>query len=330
MTTASALHQNAIFFDGLNCCNWDREIFEDMRKGGITAINCAALVWENLEGGLRYVLDWKQRIRDHADLLRPVHSVADIHAAKAENKTGIILGWQNTSPIEDQLGYVEIFRDLGVRFMQLTYNTQNYSGAGYLEPNDSGLTGFGREVIEEMARVGVVCDLSHVGDRTSADVIAHSPRPVCFSHVLPRALKNVGRNKPDALMKACADRGGLVGVCLFSPGLAAGNDATIEDYIDAMEHVLALVGEEHVGIGLDFSLKHARPGPYQTFASRDKGYARSLTPYATAKVEKPKGIQQLHEAPNITEAMARRGWKPARIEKILGQNWLRLVGEVWK
>jgi membrane dipeptidase len=143
-------------------------------------------------------------------------------------------------------------------------------------------------------------------------------------------LKNVGRNKPDALMKACADRGGLVGVCLFSPGLAAGNDATIEDYIDAMEHVLALVGEEHVGIGLDFSLKHARPGPYQTFASRDKGYARSLTPYATAKVEKPKGIQQLHEAPNITEAMARRGWRPARIEKILGQNWLRLVGEVWK
>ncbi len=118
-----------------------------------------------------------------------MRTLADIHAAKSEQRTGIILGWQNTSPLEDNLEYVEIFKDLGVGVMQLTYNTQNYSGAGYLETRDSGLTGFGYEVLAEMNRVGVLCDLSHVGDRTSADVIAASQAPVCISHVLPRAFR---------------------------------------------------------------------------------------------------------------------------------------------
>jgi membrane dipeptidase len=329
MERAAALHARATVFDGLSTPNWSRTIFEEMRLGGVTAVNAASVLWEDLRGGLDNVLAWKRMLEENADLLRPVRSVADIRAAKAEGRTGISIGWQNTSPIEDRLGYVEVFKDLGVGIMQLTYNTQNYSGAGYLELNDSGLTGFGREVLHEMNRVGVLCDLSHVGERTAFDAVAWSKAPVCISHVLPRALHDVARNKSDALLAACAERGGMVGISLFAPGLRAGNDATVEDYIDAMAHVIALVGEDGVGLGCDFSLDHPRPGPYQLYASRDKGYARELTEYANAKISKPLGIRRIHKMPNITAAMLRRGWSEATILKLLGGNWLRVLERVW-
>ncbi|WP_439598997.1 membrane dipeptidase [Falsiroseomonas sp.] len=329
MARANALHARAVVFDGLSTCNWSRTIFSEMAAGGVTAVNAASVLWEDLRGGLDNILAWRRMLEENADLLRPVKTVADIHAAKAEGRTGISIGWQNTSPIEDRLQDIGLFKDLGVGIMQLTYNTQNYSGAGYLELNDSGLTGFGREVVHEMNRAGVLCDLSHVGEKTAFDTIATSRQPVCISHVLPRALHDVARNKTDALLAACAARGGLIGVSLFSPGLARGNDSTVEDYIDAMAHVIALVGEDHVGLGCDFSLDHPRPGPYQVYASRDKGHARELTEYANAKISKPLGIRRIHEMPHITAAMVRRGWSEETILKLLGGNWLRLLERVW-
>ncbi|CUX68275.1 MULTISPECIES: dipeptidase [Agrobacterium] len=330
MTDAAKLHNEAIVIDGLQTCQWSRSIFEDMRAGGLTAVNVSSVIWENFREGIGYVSEWKRFLRENDDLIRLVRTVADIHAAKAENRTGIIIGWQNTSPLEDKLDYVEIFRDLGVGIMQLTYNTQNYSGAGYLEENDSGLTGFGREVLGEMNRVGVLCDLSHVGDKTTADVIARSKAPVCISHVLPRALRDVKRNKPDELLKACAEKGGIVGISLFAPGLAAGNDATVEDYLDAMAYVIDLVGEDHVGIGTDFSQERPRPGPWQLWANRDKGTARTLTEFATVKISKPKGIERIGEVPNITARMLARGWSETLVLKLLGQNWLRVLDAAWR
>ncbi|MCZ4431158.1 dipeptidase [Agrobacterium sp. SOY23] len=330
MTDAAKLHNEAIVIDGLQTCQWSRSIFEDMRAGGLTAVNVSSVIWENFREGIGYVSEWKRFLRENDDLIRPVRTVADIHAAKAENRTGIIIGWQNTSPLEDKLDYVEIFKDLGVGIMQLTYNTQNYSGAGYLEENDSGLTGFGREVLAEMNRVGVLCDLSHVGDRTTADVIARSQAPVCISHVLPRALRDVKRNKPDELFKACAEKGGIIGISLFAPGLAAGNDATVEDYLDAMAYVIDLVGEDHVGIGTDFSQERPRPGPWQLWANRDKGTARTLTEFATVKISKPKGIERIGEVPNITARMLARGWSETLVLKLLGQNWLRVLDTAWR
>ncbi|MCW2482808.1 dipeptidase, partial [Candidatus Symbiopectobacterium sp. NZEC135] len=286
--------------------------------------------WENFRDGVDFVSVTRRFWRENDDLIRPVRTLADIHAAKAEQRTGIILGWQNTSPLEDKLEYVEIFKDLGVGVMQLTYNTQNYSGAGYLETRDSGLTGFGYEVLAEMNRVGVLCDLSHVGDRTSADVIAASRAPVCISHVLPRALKDVKRNKPDELLVGCAQGGGIIGISLFSPGLAAGNDATVEDYLDAMSYVIDLVGEDHVGIGTDFSQDRPRPGPWLLWANRDKGTARTLAPFGSAKINKPQGIARIREFPNLTNRMLARGWSETRVRKLLGENWLRVLGAAWQ
>lgn len=330
MTDAQKLHDQAIVIDGLQTCQWSRSIFEDMRKGGLTAVNASSVIWENFREGVGYISEWKRFMRENDDIIRPVRTVADIHAAKEENKTGIIIGWQNTSPLEDKLDYVEIFKDLGVGIMQLTYNTQNYSGAGYLEENDSGLTGFGREVLSEMNRVGVLCDLSHVGDRTTADVIERSKSPVCISHVLPRALRDVKRNKPDELFKACAEKGGIIGVSLFAPGLAAGNDATVEDYLDAMAYIIDLVGEDHVGIGTDFSQERPRPGPWQIWANKDKGTARTLTEFATVKISKPQGIERIGDVPNLTSRMLARGWSEALVLKLLGQNWLRVLDAAWR
>lgn len=326
---AQALHDRSIVVDGLQTSLWGRPIFEEMRAGGITAVNVSTVLWENFREGIDYVSQWKHFLREHADILRPIRTVADIHAAKAENKTGIIIGWQNTSPLEDRLDYVEIFKDLGVGIMQLTYNTQNYSGAGYLEEHDSGLTGFGREVLDEMARVGVLCDLSHVGDKTTADTIAYAKGPVCISHVLPRALHDVKRNKPDDLFIACAQKGGIIGTSLFAPGLAAGNDSTVEHVLDAMEHVINLVGEDHVGIGTDFSLDRPRPSDWLLWANRDKGTARKLTEFGSVKINKPAGIRRMTDMPNLTARMLARGWSEQTITKLLGGNWLRVLDAAW-
>ncbi len=139
---ARKIHANSIHFDGLNICNWSREIFESWRKGGITGVSCTCGLWEGLRGSLANEVQWKEWFEEHADLIVQANSVADIRKAKKDGKTAVLLSWQNTAGIEDQISYLRVFRDLGVRKMQLTYNTQNYSGAGYTEWNDSGLTGF--------------------------------------------------------------------------------------------------------------------------------------------------------------------------------------------
>lgn len=327
---AQALHDGALVVDGLQTSLWGRPIFEEMRAGGISAVNVSTVLWENFVEGIGYVSMWKKYLRENADILTLVRSPGDIVAAKAAGKVGIILGWQNTSPLEDKLDYVEIFKDLGVNIMQLTYNTQNYSGAGYLEEHDSGLTGFGREVVAEMNRLGVLVDLSHVGDKTSADTIAYSKAPVCISHILPRALHDVKRNKNDDLFLACAEKGGLIGISLFAPGLKAGNEATVDHVVDAMEHVIDLVGFDHVGIGTDFSLDRPRPSDWLLWANRDKGTARKLTEFGSVKINKPAGIRRMTDMPNLTARMLARGWGPKNVTKILGQNWLDLFEKSWK
>lgn len=145
--------------------------------------------------------------------------------------------------------------------MQLTYNTQNYSGAGYTELNNSGLTDFDREVVSEMARLGILCDLSHVGPRTCADVIAFAPegKPPCFSHVLPAGLLEHKRNKSDEFIRAIGAKGGFVGLSQFGPHMRRGNESTIDDYVEALDYVIGLIGEDLVGVGSDSSEGHERP-----------------------------------------------------------------------
>jgi membrane dipeptidase len=227
------LHQDAIVIDGLIVSKFDREIFLDMRRGGLTAANCTCCVWENFRASMDNVARWKRHFRDNSDLITQVYTTEDIDRAKREGRTGIILGWQNLSGIEDQIPYLAIFKELGVSIMQIAYNTQNLVGCGCYEKNDSGLSEFGQEVIAEMNRLGILCDLSHVGPRTSEDVIRASRKPVAYTHCLPAGLKQHPRNKSDAQLRFIADQGGFIGVTMFPPFLKRGPQSTVDDYVEA-------------------------------------------------------------------------------------------------
>src|SRR4051812_15802662 len=248
----SNLHENSIIIDGLNISKFERSVFEDMRKGGVTAVNCTVSVWESFQKTVDNIAEMKQQIREYGEILTLVRTTDDIFRAKKENKTGIIFGFQNAHAFEDNLGYIEAFKDLGVNVVQLCYNTQNLVGTGCYE-RDGGLSGYGREVIQEMNRVGMLCDLSHVGATTSKEVTLESSKPVCYSHCLPYGLKAHPRNKTDEELRFIADHGGFVGVTMFAPFLAKGTDSTIDDYAEAIEYVMNIVGEDSIGIGTDFT-----------------------------------------------------------------------------
>ncbi len=319
------LHNDAIIFDGLIISKWGQGVFEDMHRGGVTAANCTCSVWENFRGSMDNIAQFQRWFDEYADILIQVRTTDDIRRAKAAGKVGICLGWQNTSGIEDRLDYLELFRDLGVRIMQMTYNTQNFVGSGCFESDDGGLSDFGKEVVSEMNRLGILCDLSHVGPNTSRDVIEHSKQPVAYSHVLPASLKDHPRNKSDDQLKFIADHGGFIGVTMFAPFLKRGGDSTIDDYVEAIEYVIDLVGEDCVGIGTDFTQGH---GPeFFDWLTHDKGTARKLVD--VGDVYNPKGLETLHDYANLTSALVRAGWTELRIRKVLGENWLNLLKAVW-
>ena len=320
-----SLHEQLIVFDGLIVANWSRDVFEDMRRGGITAANCTCSVWENFRATMDNIAQWKRWFREHGDLLIQVFGTGDIRLAKEQGKTGIVLGFQNVSAFEDQLGYVQLCKDLGVGIVQMAYNTQNLVGSGCYESRDGGLSEFGREIVDEMNRAGIMCDLSHVGAVTSEDVIEVSAKPVCYSHCLPTGLKAHPRNKSDAQLRTIADRGGFIGVTMFPPFLKQGSDATVADYVEAIDYVVDLAGEDCVGIGTDFTQGHGKE--FFQWLTHDKGYARRLTEFG--EIVNPEGMRTLGEFPNLTAAMLDAGWTEAKIRKIMGDNWVRVLAEVW-
>jgi membrane dipeptidase len=324
---ADALHQSAIVIDGLIISDWSRDVFEQMRKGGLTAANCTCSVWEGFGDTMANIARWKRQIEENRDILMQVHAAADIRRAKEEKKVGIILGWQNTYAIEQNLDHLHLFRDLGVRIMQLTYNTQNLVGSGCFESRDSGLSDYGRDVIDRMNALGILVDLSHVGEQTSRDAIEHSKKPVAYTHCFPAALQAHPRNKSDEMLKLIASKGGFVGVVAYTPFMPKGDASTVEDVLDGLEHVLGVVGEDNVGIGTDFTQGHG--AAFFNYLRSDKGTGRALYPHMDTRPDNPKGLDGPKDYANLTEAMMKREWSENRIRKVIGENWLRFLGEVW-
>lgn len=319
-------YDDAILIDGLVIARFSRAVFEDMRKGGLTAANCTCSVWHGFRETMANVAQWKRWFAEHADLIRPVHAATDIRHAKEEGRVGIVLGWQNTSGIDDDIGNLVLFRDLGVRIMQLTYNTQNLVGSGCWESRDGGLSDFGRDVVDEMNRLGILIDLSHVGAATSADAIRHSKAPVAYTHCCPM-LKDHPRNKTDDQLRAIAERGGFVGFASYTPFLPQGDATTLDDCVAAMDYLIDLVGEESVGIGTDWV--QDQDLSFFAYLSADKGKGRATSrPYAKLP-PMPKGLETLGDFRNFISAMERAGWPERRIRRVLGENWLRFLGDVW-
>ncbi|EPW3768833.1 dipeptidase [Vibrio fluvialis] len=322
---ARELHDDAIVIDGLVIAKWDRDLFEDMRKGGLTAANCTVSVWEGFQNTVNNIVEMNNLIEANSDIVTKVTCTDDIRRAKRGGKTGVMLGFQNAHAFEDQIGYVQVFKDLGVGVVQMCYNTQNLVGTGCYE-RDGGLSGFGYEIVEEMNRVGMMCDLSHVGEKTSREVILASEKPVCYSHCLPSGLKDHPRNKSDEELKFIADHGGFVGVTMFAPFLKNGIHSSIEDYVEAIDYIFNLVGEDQIGIGTDFTQGHGQP--FFEWLTHDKGYARRLTNFG--EIINPEGIRTLGEFPNLTDALLRHGFSETQVRKIMGENWLRVLGDVWR
>lgn len=319
------LHSRATVIDGLIVSNWSRSLFEAMREGGLTAANCTCSIWEGFVPSMREIARWKQWLRENDDILTQVYTVDDIPRAKREGKVGIILGWQNTSGFEDDLHLVPLFRELGLRVAQLTYHTANLSGSGCLEGVDRGLTDFGRDLIATLNEQRILIDLSHVGTQTSEQTIRASKQPVAYTHCAPKAIKDHPRNKTDADLRLIAERGGMVGVTMFPPFMRRGNDSTLDDYLDAIEHTVGVCGEDHVAIGTDFTQGHG--SDFMHYVTHDKGYGRELL--KVGEVVFPKAFGRIEQFPNLTRGMEQRKWTEPRIRKLLGENWLRMFGEVW-
>lgn len=319
------LHEDAIVFDGLIIAKWGPDIFRALRAGGITAANCTCSVWEDFPTTMKAIADWKRWFVEYADLITQVFTTADIRRAKREGKTGIVLGWQNTSGFGDYLPFVSLYAELGLRIVQLAYNTANSFGSGCYERHDGGLTEFGHELVHALNQSGIAIDLSHVGAKTSADAIAASKKPVAYSHCLPAALKPHPRNKTDEQLRAVAERGGFIGVTAFPPFLKRGPNSTLEDFAEAIDHVINVAGEDQVGIGTDFTQGYG--DDFFQYITHDKGYGRKLTEFGP--IVMPEGFRRIEDFPNLTATLERLRWPETRIRKVLGENWLRFLGEVW-
>jgi membrane dipeptidase len=324
---SKALHTSAIVIDGLEISRFNREVFENMRRGGLTAVNCTVSVLEDFRGTIRNIAWWEKAFLDHHDLIMPVRTCEDIQAAKQSGKTGIILGFQNASAIEGDLDLLSIFHTLGVRVMQLTYMEANLLGQGCLERIDAGLTGFGLEAVREMNRLGILIDLSHVGHRTTMDAIEASSHPVVFTHANPRSLCAHPRNKTDEEIRALTRKGGVIGATIFPPFLPEGDRSTINDVVKVIDYLVELAGIDHVGVGTD--LTEGQPKAFFDWllaGNTKKGPGMDLD----FPIRLPEGIRSAADFPHLTDALNAAGYGKSDVEKILGGNFLRVFEEVWE
>ena len=314
-----------MIIDGTQYCNWQRSIFEEMRAGGVTAVHVTIAYHEGFREMIQVIADWNRRFVEHADLIVHARSTADIAAAKKTGRTAIIFGSQNPLPIESDLGLVEILHTLGLRFMQLSYNNQSLLCSGWLEPIDSGVTRFGREVIGEMNRLGMVIDMSHSGERSTLEAIDISARPITVSHANPSWWRDTKRNKSDAVIRALAKRGGMLGFSLYPHHLKDGSACTLAQFTGMVRDVADRIGTEHIGIGSDLCqgqpdqiVQWMRIGRW-TFPPVDSADAKATFP------AQPDWFQDNRDFHKIGDGLAQAGFKDTEIADILGGNWFRFM-----
>lgn len=310
--------------DGLQYSNWSREIFEQMRAGGVSAVHATLVYHENTRETLSRFGDWNRRFEQHSDLIMPVYEAADIAIARDTGRVGIFFGAQNCSPIEDDIDMIAVMRRLGLMIMQLTYNNQSLLAAGCYEPEDSGVSRFGRQAIEEMNRVGMIIDMSHSSERSTLDAIELSSRPVIISHANPASFHPAKRNKSDKVLKAIAESGGLLGFSVYPFHLKDGPDCTLESFCNMVADTADLMGIDHIGIGTDLCqgqpqsvldwMRNGRWSKAMDFGEGNKNNAGWPRPLAW--------FQDNRDFPAIIEGLKRKGFTETEVEKIMGLNWL--------
>jgi membrane dipeptidase len=310
----------------------------DVRSSGVTAVNVTVNVPGNglnpFEKTIENIAGMEHELAAHPDVFLKVLNSADLTKAKSSHRMGLIFGCQDTTMLEGDLKRLEVFYDLGVRICQPTYNRRNLMGDGCAETADGGLSRLGYEFVAEVNRLQMLLDLSHAGPRTIAEGIAASTSPMAITHTGCRALVDLPRNTSDRSLKALADRGGVAGI-YFMPFLKAAGQPHAEDVIRHLEHAIDVCGEDHVGLGTDGSIGGAVINEAFIAAARkeheDRVKAGVAAPGETAEVftlipeyNEPRRFETL------ADNLAHRGWPSSRIEKILGGNFARLIGQVWR
>ena len=344
---ARELHRRAIVVDGnlapptwYNFAppGWDEaqvtpETVDTLRKSGLTAIKLTLGGFNApFETAVAEIAAVQRLIEGRGDLFTQIRRADEIEAARSARKLGIIFSFESAVALEDKLDRINLFRALGVRVMQLGYNTTSPFGAGVLSPPDAGLTELGRAAIARMNEVGVAIDLSHANSTTAMAAMKTSAKPVLMTHGGCAAVHPHPRNKTDGELKALADKGGVFGIYDLFYLAPSPRQPNVDDYMAHMTHALDVCGEDHVGIGSDASFDTLDLSP-EARANWDKTLAARRAAGAAAPEEDrmpyTEGLNRADRTLVITDALLRRGYSARVVEKVLGANFVRAFREIW-
>ena len=315
--------------DNLQYANWSEKIFRQMREGGVNAVHVTIAYHETFRETILNIEQWKRWFERYPDLIFQGRFATDVRRAQSEGKTAIFFGFQNPSPIEDDIGLVEIFHDLGVRFMQLTYNNQSLLATGCYEDQDGGVTRMGRQVIKEMNRVGMVVDMSHSAERSTLEAIEISTRPIAITHANPAFWHAAKRNKSDAVLRALSASGGMLGFSLYPHHLQDKSNCQLDSFCQMIADTADLMGIDNIGLGSDLCqgqpdsvVEWMRVGRWTKEIDYGEGSASDA-----GFPPMPAWFEDNRHFPNITAGLRAHGFSDSDVAKIMGENWLRFYQE---
>ena len=316
--------------DNLQYCNWSREIFKINREAGLDAVHVTVVYHEDYDEFLKRVEDWKKHFKNNSDLIFLGKNYNDIEKAKKENKTAIFFGFQNCSPIEDDINLVEKVYDNGCRFMQLTYNNQSLLATGCYEKNDSGVTNFGREAIKEMNRIGIVIDMSHSAEKSTLDAIEISEKPIAITHANPSFWYKALRNKSNDLLKTLAESNGMLGLSLYAHHLKDGTNCSLNSFCEMTAKTVEIMGIKNIGIGSDLCLNQ----PDSVVEWMRNGTWAKAKNYGEGSKNKPGFPKQpdwfvdARGFKNLEIGLKKVGFNQEEINGILGNNWFNFYKDI--
>jgi len=312
-----------IFIDGLQYCNWSEKIFRQMKDSGLLAVHVTIAYHENFREVVANFEKWNVYFQRYGELIMPGHSASDIDTARNSNRTAIFFGFQNPSPIEDDIGLVEICYQLGARFMQLSYNNQSLLATGCYEDNDPGVTRMGKQVIKEMNRLGFIIDMSHSAERSTLNTIDLSERPIAITHANPASWHPALRNKSDTVLKTLAQSGGILGFSIYPHHLNNGSDCSLDDFCQMIARTAELMGIQHIGFGSDLCqdqpnsvVEWMRNGRWTIEQDFGEGSATN----AGFPVQ-PSWFENSTGYPGIAEGLSATGFSDEEVNRICWQNW---------
>ena len=310
--------------DALQYSNWSEKIFHQMNEGGITAVHVTICYHEDFQEMVQNIIAWNHIFEQYSHLIFPGRTADDVRKAHEEGRTVIFFGFQNCSPIEDNIGLVEVCHQLGVRFMQLSYNNQSLLAAGCYEVDDPGITRMGRQVIKEMNRVGLVVDMSHSANRSTLEAIEISERPIAITHANPSNWYDALRNKSDDVLKSLAQSGGMLGFSMYPHHLKEKSDCQLEDFCGMIARTADIMGVERIGFGSDLCqdqpdsvVEWMRNGTW----TREKDFGEGSASFAGFP-EQPNWFKDNRDFKNILNCLRKTGFSEIEVERIAGLNWL--------